>query len=173
MKLLTIGIVYTSLTLLFAEPKTTVLSIQCWLEICGNSNEFTWRMYRLPHEIGKSTLNLVLEHFPGCNQFGCRAPGRPFEAINFAGKFQCIGNIKNFFLNKITIKLNSSSKVYLFATVLTIQDVIRKILCRDQNSSVIYNLKDAKHVVQNFWAVLLQWKISASKCFGSMTPDKH
>ena len=107
-------------------------------------------MYRLPHETGKSTLNLVLEHFPGCNWFGCRAPGRPFEAINFVGKFEYKGNIKNFFLNTITIKLNSSSEVYLFATVLTIQDVMHKILFRDQNSSLVYNLKDAKQVVKNF-----------------------
>ena len=145
MTLVPLGIVYTSLTLSLVQPKTTVLSIQCWLEICGNSNEFTWRMYGLHHEICISTLNSVQEHLTACNLFSCRAPGRPFKAINFLGKFQCIENNKNFFLNTITIKLNSSSKVRLFATVSTTQDVLHKIWCTDQNSSVIFSLKDAKH----------------------------
>ena len=129
MTLVPLGIVYTSLTLSFVQPKTTVLSIQCWLEICGNSNEFTRWMYRLPHEKCVSRLNSVQEHFPSCNPFGCRVSGRSFDAMNFVGKFQFVGNIKHF-LNTITVILSSSPEVCLFVTVSTIQDVMHKILCR-------------------------------------------
>ena len=131
MKLVPLGIICTSLTLSLVQPKTTVLSIQCWLEICGNSNEFTRWMYRLSHEKCVSTLNSGQEHFPWCNPFGCRVSGQSIDAINLVGKFLYVGNIKHFFLNTITIKFNSSSEVRFFATVSTIQDVMHKILCRD------------------------------------------